>query len=134
MPGRRAHRRLPRTLWGLPAILLSGVFMLLTVATPATAASAAPAASAADRVVGADADDVHVSVVAGARELRDAVAGPGLPGNDTDAPAPPSSFVDVEPLDRAVAHPPVTRADARASAPVGSTTDPDRGPPPAARR
>lgn len=95
MLGRRAQRRLPRTLRGLPAILLSGVFMLVTAGLPAVAAAPRADERAADSEAGMSGSATLVAV----HELPGAVVTVSSPHDDTDTPAPPPSWVDVDPLD-----------------------------------
>lgn len=126
MPGRRAQHRLPRLLRGLPAILLSGVFMLVTAGLPAVAATA----RADDRAADSEASLSGSADSIAAHDLPGAVVTVSSFQDDPDTAAPPpSSWTTVDPLDL---YPP---AHLRSDAAVGSgehdrtTTDPVRGPP-----
>lgn len=123
---RRRSRRLPRTLRGLSAILLSGVFMVVTAGLPATASS-----GSASRAIAVDSgsDLADAAVLAAVRDLPDVAVKAGSPTDDTDVPPPPSSWVDVVPLDRYLLQHWGAHTQSEFGEPARATTDPDRGPP-----
>lgn len=84
MPGRGAQRRLPQPLRRLPALLLAGVFLLVTAGLPAVAAPHVHDSAADSR-----ADTAGTPTLAAVHDLPGAIVKVGSVHDDPDLAAPP---------------------------------------------